>query len=311
MRRPPQTASLPLAAALGALLGVSAAQAAPATPRSVEYAAEVGIGTEYDSNVSVEEVDRTSNEGDYALNLDLGVEVSRALSDQVDIAATYDLSQTLYREFDEVDRQTHILGADVSLDAGAVDSGVSLFYINSRLDGSRFLELYRLSPYLSGFLSRRWFARGAYVYSEKAIADRPERDATTHAAEADLYYFRRGLRSYFNVGYRFRNENARTDRLDYRANSLKLRYIHRFDVFSRLAKLELAWRYEDRDYRSVTPVIQDKRRDERHRWRADLEVPLTVKAAVQFYYSYGDYDSNYTPADYSQHLLGTRLVYLW
>ncbi|MCB1676398.1 MAG: DUF560 domain-containing protein [Halioglobus sp.] len=305
------TASLRLALAALASVCVSLAPDATASPGAAEYSAEVGIGTEYDSNVSVEEVDRASNQGDYALNLDLGMEVSRALSDKVEIAATYDLSQTHYREFGEVDRQTHILGTDVAVDVGAVDSGVSLFYINSRLNGSQFLELYRLSPYLSGFLSRHWFARGAYVYAEKSIADRPERDATTHSGEADLYYFRRGLRSYFNVGYRFKDESARTDRLDYRANSLKVRYIHRFDVASRLAKLELAWRYEDRDYRSATPAIGQKRRDERHRWRADLEVPLTLKTAVQLYYSYGNYDSNYPVTDYTQHLVGTRLVYLW
>ena len=82
----------------------------------------MGIGAEYDSNVSVEEVDRASNQGDYALTMDESLEAQKELSTRVGVAATYDFSQSLYEEFSRVDRQTHILGTDLALDFDAVDT---------------------------------------------------------------------------------------------------------------------------------------------------------------------------------------------
>ena len=276
-----------------------------------QYSVEVGMGAEYDSNVSVDEVDRASNQGDYAMTLDLGLEAQKELSSRIEVAATYVFSQVLYRDFSQVDRQTHILGTDLALDLDRVDTGVSFYYINSRLDNNKFLELYRVSPSVSGFLAKKWFARGAYVYSKKTIANRSGRDANTNSGELDLYYFRRGLRSYFNLGYRYKDENADADRLDYTSNSVKLRYIHRLEIFSRMAKLEFAWRYEDRNYSSITPTIGEDRDDQRHRWRADFEIPIIGRSAMQIYYGYANYDSNYSPADYTQNLGGARFYYRW
>ena len=180
-----------------------------------------------------------------------------------------------------------------------------------RPGGDGFLELWRVSPAVSGFLSKRWFTRGAYVFSDKTLDERADRDAQTHAGEADLYFFRRGLRSYFNVGYQFKNEDAEAARFDYRSHNVKLRYIHRLEVFSRLAKIELSWRFEDRDYLSETPSIGEDRDDTRNRWKVDLEYPVTDRATVQLYGGYAEYDSNFPAADYYQTVFGTRFLYSW
>jgi hypothetical protein len=278
---------------------------------ATDWSALVGVGIEYDSNVAVEEVDVTSNQGDYAMTLDAGLAVKQQLSEKATGTLSYDFSQSIYDKFSQVDRTTNMLGADLGLDLARVDPSVSVYYINSRLDGSQFLELYRVSPALSGFLGKKWFVRGAYVYSDKTINDRQGRDATTNAGEADAYYFMRGLRQYFNLGYRYRNENARADQYDYLSNAVKLRYIQRIELFSRLTKFEVAWRYEDRKYRSDTPSIGQKRHDQRNRLRLDYEIPVFGNGAVQFFAGYADYQSNYAPADYDQTLVGTRFMYSW
>jgi hypothetical protein len=113
------------------------------------------------------------------------------------------------------------------------------------------------------------------------------------------------------MGYRYKHENARADRYDYTSNSVKLRYIQRFELFSRITKLELAWRYEDRKYESDTPGIGEKRDDQRNRFRLNYEIPVLEKAAVQFFAGYADYSSNYQPADYDQTLVGTRFLFSW
>jgi hypothetical protein len=294
-----------------AVAGVTGTEEEPGGLPPPRFGAELGIGVEYDSNISVEEVDRASSESDYAMTLDASLEMRQDLSDTTELALNYDYSQNSYNEFSQVDRQTHILGSDLSFKFGELDSGLSAYYINSRLDGSKFLDLYRLSPSVSGFLAKKWFARGAYVYVDKSIESSSQRDASTHAGEIDLYYFRRGLRSYFNFGYRYKDEDAEADRLDYQSSSAKIRYVHRIEVFSRLAKLELSWRYEDRDYSSETPSIDEERADKRHRWRANMEMPLVGKSAVQVYYGYSDYDSNLPSSDYNQTIIGTRFTYHW
>lgn len=149
------------------------------------------------------------------------------------------------------------------------------------------------------------------MYSEREIDERPQRDATTKTGELDLYYFHRGLRSYLNLGYRYRDEDAKAPELDFDAHSLKLRYIRRFDLLGQKAKAELAVRYEVRDYRSEEPTIGERRDDNRLRWKADFELPITTHLTWQWYYSYGDYISNLPRADFTQSIVGTRLQYSW
>lgn len=282
-----------------------------AAERAREWKFELGAGGEYDSNVTVDEVDLSSGLGDQAVVLDLGVGVKQPFGSTSTFSLNYDLSQSSYREFSRVDRQTQILGADLGREIGRNNAGLSAYYVDSRLDGEGFLEFLRLSPSLSGFLARRWFARVAYVYSERRIADRPQRDADTHSGEFDLYYFHRGLRSYFNLGYRYRDEDAVAPELDFASHFLKLRYIRRIDFLERRLKAELALRYEQRDYRSPEPTIGEARDDGRLRIKADLEIPLLEHFAWQFYASYGDYASNLPRADFTQTIVGTRLQLRW
>jgi hypothetical protein len=275
------------------------------------FSAEVRVGAEYDTNVSVDEVDAASEQSDYAALLGAQFEYQHEFTGGAEISLGYDFTQTLYDEFSNLDRQTHMLSADLKHKVKTVDIGISYHYIDSLLDNDDFMSIERASPYASMFLSRKIFARAAYVYTDKKIDNRNARDADTDAGELDLYWFRRGLRSYFNFGYRYKDEDANADRFDYKSNSLKLRYIQRFQLFERLAKLELAWRYEDRDYASHTPSIQEDRADDRQRWEIDLEIPVLEDAAILFYYKFSDYDSNLPRADYLQHVAGTEFVYRW
>ncbi|EAQ95847.2 surface lipoprotein assembly modifier [Congregibacter litoralis] len=275
------------------------------------WSAEVGVGGEYDTNVSVDEVDLSSGQSDYAAIIDLELGLKHEFSERTEVSVNYDVSKSTYQEFSEVDRLTHILGADLNSDLGSSNASLSVYYIDSRLDGDAFLKYTRISPSLSGFLSRRWFSRGAYVYSEREIDNRSQRNAETQTGELDLYYFHRGLRSYFNLGYRYRDEDAIADELDFDAHSLKLRYIRRFTAGERKIKAEAALRYEVRDYRFDEPTIGEPRKDDRFRVKFDLEIPLTQKVYWQWYLSYGDYVSNLPRADFTQTILGTRLQYSW
>jgi hypothetical protein len=302
---------MPLALCCAAVSPLLLAQDPEASLSKTRWTGELGIGAEYDTNVSVDEVDLSSGQSDYAGIIDFKLALKHVFSESTEASLNYDISQSSYSEFSEVDRLTQIIGGDINTDLSLGNAGISAYYIDSQLDGEAFLQYVRVSPYVSGFLARRWFARSAYVYSEREIDDRPERDAQTQSGEIDIYFFKRGLRSYFNLGYRYRDEDAIADELDFAAHSLKFRYIRRFDFWQRQAKAEFAVRYELRDYISNEPTIDEPRKDDRLRWKFDLDLPLNNRFTWQWYYSYGDYVSNLPRADFTQTIIGTRLEFTW
>lgn len=280
-------------------------------PQSNEFSAQVRVGGVYDTNVSVDELNASTGQSDYAAVLQGQLEYQWAFAQKTKFSLSYDVSQSFYAEFSNLDRQSHILSGDLRRKVGDTDVGISYHYVDARLDGDDFLNIQRTSPYASMFLSKKVFARLAYVYIDKDIIDRSDRDADSSAGELDVYWFRQGLRSYFNFGYRYKDEDANAARFDFKSNSFKLRYVQRFALLGRLAKLEMAWRYEDRDYSSPTPSISEDRGDERNRWDIDLEIPVLESASLVFFYAYNNYNSNLPSADYGQHLAGSEFVYRW
>jgi hypothetical protein len=290
----------------------AAAQGGGAAPASANvWSFEVGLGAEYDSNVAIDELDLASGQSDYASVAEFKLGLKREVSERTDLSLRYSITHNNYLEFSQVDRLTQILGADISVDMGELTAGFSAYYIDSRLGGDRFLEYARLSPSLSGFLSKRWFARGAVVYSDRNVLENDLRSATTYGIESDLYYFKRGLRSYFNLGFRYNREDAEFDIFDFNGYALKLRYIRRWEMLGKTAKGELAMRYERRSFTADNSAIDERRQDRRLRWKADFSLPLSKPLTWNVYASYGDYDSNLQIADFDQLIIGTRFQLRW
>jgi hypothetical protein len=242
-----------------------------------QWSLEASIGAEYDSNVAISELDLASGQSDYASVTELKLGLKRRLSENSDLSVRYSVTHNNYLEFSSVDRLTQILGSDLAVDMGDVNLGLSAYYIDSRLGGDGFLSYARLSPSASGFLSRRWFARGAAVYSDRRVLENDLRSAKTYAAEGDLYFFQRGLRSYYNLGYRYAREDAEFGIFDFTGHALKFRYIRRWQLLGRTAKGELAMRYEQRSFSADNSAIDERRRDRRLRWKADFSMPCASR----------------------------------
>ena len=267
----------------------------------------LSLGLEYDTNVAVDELDRSSNLSDTGRIYGAELELEHDFNDTTSGKLSYNFDAVNYAEFSGLNRRTHTAGARLSADLQKLNVGASYFFTSTQLNGSKFLTYHRASPSISGFTSKRWFFRAAYVYGDKTLERRPGRDATSHGVESDAYYFWRGLRRYFNIGYLYRNETSRADRFSYRGHLLKLRAVQRFTLKNGTrSTLDFSVRYEQRDYRGVSPTIGEPRYDDRIRTILKHEYPMTNQITWRIYGDYSDYRSNLPSADYSQFILGTE-----
>ena len=82
LSRPVRRLAAALAWPLLVLAGAVWGEEKPAT----DWSALVGVAIEYDSNVAVEELDATTNQGDYAMTLDGGLAVKQQLSETAEAA---------------------------------------------------------------------------------------------------------------------------------------------------------------------------------------------------------------------------------
>jgi len=268
---------------------------------------ELDAGIEWDSNVSVSELDENTGEGDYAAVFDADVNYELALDKNSSLQLGYGLSQTSYDQFSDFDLQNHLLTADVSRRVGDVDAALAYRFIHARLGGHDYLTTQQASPNLSRFFGKTIFVRAEYTFSDKDFADIGERDATVNAGGADLYWFVKGVRTYVVLGYRYRYENADAAQYDYGANSLKLRLSQRFRFMERDATLKLGWLHEQRDYSARTPSIGENRDDDRNRFMAELELPFSERFFALLAYEYGDFSSNLPAADYEQSIASIKV----
>jgi len=276
-----------------------------------ETSGSISLGAEYDSNVSVDEIDRSSSEGDIARIFSADLRVAHDITDTVSSTFSVDYTHVGYSSFDKLNRKTLVIGANLDKSMGAYTVGLDYFFIDAKLNGKKFLRYERIAPSVSGFIKKRWFLRGSYAYAEKSIENRPGRDARNDGLEMDAYYFVSGLRQYLNLGYTFRNEDSVAERYAYESHQLKLRGIQRINVFGRLAAMELGVRYEERAYKGLSPSIDEQRWDKRLRFTGEIEIPLLENLYVTVYGGYSDYDSNLPSADYYQSVLGSRIEFVF
>ncbi len=268
---------------------------------------EVSTGVEYDDNLSVNEIDQNSSQDDYSALLDAEIEFKHELSDGTSFSAGYNFSQSLHFDRTEFDIRSHRGAVGVTHDFGDFDLGIDYTYVYSTLDEAGFLTYQLLSPYIASSLTRKIYVRAAYSYADKDFKSRPTRDAEVNAGGVDVFYFLNGTKTYLLLGYKYENEDAVGPEFDFNAHNVKVRLTQKFPIYGRDAALKIGWRYENRNYDSITPSIGVIRDDERQRFQVELEVPLSEHFYASAEYEYADFDSNLQSVNYTQNLATIRL----
>ena len=272
---------------------------------------ELAAGYSWDNNVGLDELERATGASDELKTLQAQASGSLQFAKDTSLRLTAGVIDDSYLIFKKADRTTKTLGLNLETELDIVNVGINWFSADSKLDGKQFLTYERFSPYISGFLSKRWFLRGEYVYGEKEIESRPGRDADIHSAAADSYVFIQGLKRYLVLGYAYRVDNSRANRYDYESHSIKIRYQQITKIRELPVKFELEAKLEDRKYKESDPFIKKTRKDTRARLTAQLTLSLTDRLSIALLAKNADYHSNLPTASYSDLIVGTELRFTY
>lgn len=264
-------------------------------------------GLEYDSQLSVVELDRLTEQSDTALILKGKANLSWQASPDVTVKAGYGYSSKSYQEYDEFDLTINQLSADVNKKLSHFTLGANYFYADADLADKSFLKLQQASFYGSKLINNRYFFRVASNFKHKAFAQFSQRDANNIGGSVDSFIFFNQAKSFVSFNLSIDSQSANDKVFDYQEFSLQNQYSHQYQAWGLKQKVQLKLNYLERDYQHLTPSLAQKRFDVRQSaqllWQLDLNSTFTVNTQLE----YADYQSNLASADYVEHLASLSL----
>lgn len=278
----------------------------PKGPRP--YSFEAAAGLEYDSNVDVIDLETQTALGDFAGTFDFAAEYETKIGRRGELGFGYEFEKELRFELTDFSSQMHVGSIDYGTKFGDLKIGAGYRLTHYRLGGDGFLRVNRIRPYaaLRAFDGKAMF-RASYFFKDKRFIERPDRSAEVHAVGADVFYYLNGRKTYLIAGYRFETEDAEASQYDFDSHHVSVRLLQRIPINRRSARLQVGWRYEDRDYKSVTPSIGVVRDDSRNRVNASLEVPFGARFFAEAEFRRDFFESNLPAADFKQSVTSMRV----
>ncbi|MEX0903137.1 MAG: hypothetical protein WDZ76_10475 [Pseudohongiellaceae bacterium] len=258
------------------------------------------LGAEYNSNVSITELESATGESDTAAVLDAGLDLSWSVTERLNADAGYSYSSSSYRNFDDFDLDLHLLYGDLSYEFDALTLGTSINHADARLAGDDFLTLDQYSLYAGKLLGDQWYLRGALNFSDKSFEGFSERDADVEGLGIDAFWFFNDGRSTLVFSYAYDDETAASSQFSYDANTVRMRYTNSLVFASKDAEFQLGLRLQDRNYKGLTPAISARRDDQQAVAEAQFELSLYEHLAIITRLEHGAYQSNLSSADYDE-----------
>lgn len=261
---------------------------------------ELETGAEYDSNLSVIELDQNSSEGDWSALVKAGVNSQWQASKEFKLKSGLSYNSKTYQDFSEFDLAIKQVFVDASYDFQPLTLGMSYHYADAALDGNDFLTLQQTSLYASRLFKQSIFLRAAINNQDKDFPGNSERNANNQGFAGDVFFFFNQGKTFVTFGLTSETENARVNEFDYDAMNFRSSVSHQFSLWNKKNRLQLGWRFDNRDYSAITPALDAIRSDERRittlEWQLETNTWLSLVAKVER----GDYDSNLDSADYSE-----------
>lgn len=266
--------------------------------KPLSFSGSVAAGAEYNSNLSVSQLESSSGQSDVAATLDVTADLSWHPTSRFTFDSGYSFTGSRYDDIDTYDLDMHLLYGDASYDFGVVTIGANAYYANADLGGDSFLELNQYSLYAGKLFGQNWYVRGALNQSDKEFDLFSGRDADNDGVSAELYRFFNAGRSNVVLSYAIEDEHTRDTPFRHSADTIRLRLNHRFSLAGRDSRMQLGYRFQDREYDYNTPSINAPRDDSQNVVDARLEVNVVENFALIGRVEHGQYDSRLPSADY-------------
>jgi len=261
---------------------------------------ELETGAEYDSNLSVIELDKNSSEGDWSALANARLNSQWQATDKAKIKGGLSYSSKTYQDFSEFDLVIKQAFIDTSYDFQPLTLGASYHYADAELDGSDFLTLQQRSIYISRLINQTIFLRAAINDQDKDFPGSSTRNADNQSLAGDAFFFFNQGKTFFTIGLSGETENATANEFDYDGTNIRTSVSHQFSLWDKKNRLQLGFRYDQRDYSAVTPSLEAKRNDERRVATLEWQIETTNWLSVVGKVERGDYDSNLASANYAE-----------
>ncbi|UZJ45765.1 hypothetical protein OOT55_06865 [Marinimicrobium sp. C6131] len=289
--------------------------------KKADFNVKLQAGGAYDSTLSVASLDQTSSQGDSAHVFYGRVGGELYPTERITLKGSYSLSSRRYHEVSEFDQDLGIASLDAAIDLAGITWGLSRHVADAQLASEPLLDLTRDSLYAAKLFSGGVYLRGAYTDSEKRFENNRERNADGEELAADVYYFFNSARSFWSLGVGREVEEASSPAFDNTALKLRARYSHTGSIAGKESRIQLGWRYQDRDYDNeeslpetdngdtqwlpgtddpMSPTGAGTRHDRSHVVEAIWTLNFVEWLALETKVEHGQYDSNFDAADYRE-----------
>ncbi len=265
------------------------------------------VSAEYDNNITVDALDLTSQQGDGAILFDGMIGYALINSDDSSLKVDYNFSQSLHSEQTEFDLQTHGATVEATTKLLDIDLGIAYSFYDISLGNEDFLQMHIIRPYITMLLSQKILLIGSYEYLLQNF-QQPLlliRDSIRHSADVKTYFIL-GYGRTINLGYKLSRSDAMAAHLDYWGHKISLGFKLPIAAINKL-KFTTRYRYNQKNYSNINPVIGDRRKDKRHSIQAAFETPVMDQFTVMLQYEYTDSTSNLQSLNYSNHLISFKI----
>ena len=287
----------------------------------------VESGFEHDSNVTVDELNSSSDKSDGAWVFDAGLDGILKPVDPLTVTLGYSLSGRRYQSLDQFDQNIHLLSADISYDLDPVTVGTSYHYSKATLgpNGSDpFLDFRRASVYLGSLIGEDVYLLASLQDKRKDFEDSDARDSDIRGVSLDSFFFFNQAQSHLLLGLDGEREDAQADAFDNDLLRVRATLVHKFTLGGEANRLRFGWRYEDRDYERIniagsepqfsnpltgglTERTSSERADRAQIFEASWRIGLNEVFSLEPSVSRGRYSSNEESADYDKTVAGVTL----
>ncbi|WP_188151991.1 hypothetical protein [Teredinibacter waterburyi] len=217
--------------------------------------AQVGVGTEYDSNVSLVELDRNTQQGDWATKTNLGLTAEWQPKEKLTLRGGVFYDGKKYQQYESFDLAVARGNLESSYRFSWLTAGASYNYAAAYLDRQDFLALSQTSVFASKLFTQKFYLRAAATQKHKTFAEQSQRNADTWEWSGDFYRFMNSGQRFITVGFSLEQESARDQAYSFDGVNLRARWSNDFKLWNKSSQVQLGWRYLKRNYSAANVSV--------------------------------------------------------